>query len=818
MAKHSKVLFLLCFLSVSSFAQKLRYDRPADFFEEALVIGNGTMGGIVYGQPDTERISLNDITLWTGEPCYNKVESPEAYKSLPALRKALSENDYREADRIQHDIQGHFSQKYQPLGEMLIQFLEPEGPVTNYQRWLDIGNATAHTTYQRGAYRYETEYFATCPDSGMVIRITTSNPRGVKALLSLSCQLRSNIRVQEGRIVNDGYAPYASLATELPSFKDSKEKFSYDENRGIHFRTVIATSASNVSPQGNKLLVEGGREVLVYVTNSTSFSGFDRDPVRQGLPYREIADRRMSNLKSLSYKKLLRRHISDYQNLYNRVKLTLGDPSSQPDEEKTTDVLLREYVDENLFSPQLETLYFQYGRYLLISCSRTPGVPANLQGLWNERILPPWSCNYTCNINLEENYWHAETGALPEMHNSLFTYLRNLSVSGHNTAKAYYGVNRGWCMGHNSDPWAMTCPVGLHIGDPCWANWNMGGAWLSTHIWEHYSFSLDKDFLRQYYPVLKGAAEFCIDWLVPSSSLGVPGTEYLLTAPSTSPENCYHTPDGYDGRTCFGGFADIAMIRECLSDAVSAASELGTDADFVRQARATLQRLQPYKIGHQGNLQEWFYDWNDVDPHHRHQSHLVSVYPGHHLEDGLHSADEIRQAAARTLEIKGDQTTGWSAGWRVNLFARLHNSKGAYHIFRKLLNYISPDGYQGADARRGGGTYPNLLDAHSPFQIDGNFGGCAGVMEMLVQSNYSVSPEGQSSTTLELLPALPEYWSSGHLSGVRARGGLSVDMQWADSRVSRLVLTAQAPCSINLQANGTVQTLRLKKGKNKIHL
>ena len=364
----------------------------------------------------------------------------------------------------------------------------------------------------------------------------------------------------------------------------------------------------------------------------------------------------------------------------------------------------------------------------------------------------------------------------------------------------------------------MTCPVGLHTGDPMWANWNMGGAWLSTHIWEHYTFSLDKAFLKEYYPVLKGAAEFCLGWLVNSSDF-IPQTtdiDYLITAPATSPENSFITPNGYHGRTCFGGFADIAMIRECLSDARDAAKVLGVDKDFITEADKALARLQPYKIGHKGNLQEWFYDWEDEDPHHRHQSHLFGVYPGHHLDDGVNTKETIHRAASRTLELKGDQTTGWSTGWRVNLYARLHDAKNAYHIYRKLLSYVSPDGYRGSDARRGGGTYPNLLDAHSPFQIDGNFGGCAGVIEMLIQSEYTVC-EGSPLTTLELLPALPDNWKDGSVSGIRARGGITVDMTWKDKQVTSLTLTAQQPCTVSLLANGQQQTLKLKKGRFKIN-
>jgi alpha-L-fucosidase 2 len=690
--------------------------------------------------------------------------------------------------------------------------------VTGYKRWLDIGNATVHTVYHRGAYQYATEYFATHPDSGIVIRMTTDNPRGIHVRLSMSCQLRHVKSATNGGVmVVDGYAGYASL----PSYYEAKEKFAYDPNRGIHFRTKMQVAATNLRAEDDCVVVDGSREVTLYLVSATSFNGYDKDPVREGRDYKALGDQRLRRLVAVPYQELLTRHMNDYKGVYDRVKLELGTPDLRPQtSDRPTDEVLREYLDESIFNPDLEALYFQYGRYLLISCSRTPNVPANLQGLWNESILPPWSCNYTSNINVEENYWAAETAALPEMHQSLFTYMKELQGSGELTAKAYYGVNRGWCLAHNTDIWAMTCPVGLHTGDPMWANWNMGGAWISTHIWEHYTFSLDKDFLKEYYPVLKGAAEFCLGWLVNADDLqpAIYGNENrpargLITAPSTSPENVFITDDGYHGRTCYGGFADIAMIRECLTDARNAATILGLDKDFIAEANEALSRLQPYKIGKKGNLQEWFYDWEDEDPHHRHQSHLFGIYPGHNINDGVNTKEAIHRAASKTLELKGDKTTGWSTGWRVNLYARLHDAKNAYHIYRKLLSYVSPDKYKGPDARRGGGTYPNLLDAHSPFQIDGNFGGCAGVVEMLMQSDYDV--KGQMST-IELLPALPESWKDGSISGIRARGGITVDMTWRNSRVTSLTLTAQRACKVALIMNGTQKVMKLKKGKNTI--
>jgi len=451
------------------------------------------------------------------------------------------------------------------------------------------------------------------------------------------------------------------------------------------------------------------------------------------------------------------------------VTCPVGEPSALP-----TDRRLLAYADgaEDL---GLEELYFQYGRYLLISCSRTDGVPANLQGLWNESVDPPWSCNYTININLEENYWPAEVAGLGDLHLAMLQWLKGLSANGARAAKDYYAIGKGWNAGHNSDIWAMATPVGLGVSDPCWANWTMGGAWLSTHIWEHYLFSRDRDFLKEYYPILKGAAQFCLKWLVSKDG-------ELITSPGTSPENKYVTPEGFKGATSYGNTADLAFARECLQDAFKASKALGRGCIFRHKIKRALRKLRSYQVASDGHLQEWYYDWADQDPQHRHQSHLAGLYPGHQLSP--EGTPELADAAAKVLEIKGDNTTGWSTGWRVNLYARLHDSEGAYRIYRRLLQYVSPDGYEGPDKRRGGGTYPNLLDAHSPFQIDGNFGGCAGVLEMLVQS---------SENEIVLLPACPKQWPDGSLSGVRTRTGATIAFSWQDGTVTDFRYLTLAP-------------------------
>ena len=757
----------------------LHYDTPATYFEEALPIGNGTQGAMIYGGIGEDKISLNDITLWTGEPD-TEVYSPDAHKSIEGIREALFREDYRQADQLQKAVQGHYSQNYQPLGTLTIR--SDQSAASDYQRTLDISRAVATVSYGN----YSREYFASAPDSVIVIRLKAQQGAKLNLCLGYHCQL-PNLRTasvsKEGvaTMSIDGYAAW----TSKPSYSGGSKSFRYDTGRGIHFRTlirVVNTDGKISDRHHDELQLTDCTEALVLIANATSFNGNDKDPVREGRDYKKLVAQRIDHAAATAYADLLRRHEADYTAYYNRVSLDLGTTPAAI-QQKTTEQQLRDYTERQEQNPDLEELYFNYGRYLLISCSRTSGVPANLQGLWNEKLLPPWSCNYTSNINVEENYWPAEQAGLGDMHQSLLGFIQKLPVTGTETAKAYYGVNEGWCLAHNTDIWAMTCPVGERGGDPSWACWNMGGAWISTHLWEHYAFTQDIDYLRQVYPTLKGAADFCLGWLVEKDG-------YLLTAPATSPENIYRTTDGYEGRTVYGGFADLAMVRECLMDTRQAALLVGESKDYIARLDATLGKLLPYRVGKQGNLQEWFHDWADQDPHHRHQSHLFGLYPGHHIT--VAETPALAAACKRTLEIKGDKTTGWSTGWRVNLQARLREAEAAYHIYRVLLNYISPDAYRGPGRRTGGGTYPNLLDAHSPFQIDGNFGGCAGVMEMLVQSTFDAS----NAALVDLLPALPKAWAaSGTLKGVHVRGGATIDLAWKDGQLTALTLHRVAPAT-----------------------
>ena len=782
----------------------LWYEQPAQYFEESLPIGNGKMGALIYGGTETDSLYLNDITLWTGKPVDHD-EDAGASKWIPEIRKALFNEDYRLADSLQLHVQGHNSQFYQPLATLYIKDYAP-GKASHYSRSLSLDEALVNILYRKGDVCFRREYFASHPDKVIAMRITADKPASINCELTLTSQVPHQVKASPSSITLMGHAIG-------------------DSNNSIHYcsQLIPKLSGGKLEVTDSTLQVINATELVLYFINETSFNGFDKHPVKEGAPYIEKVADDAWHLVNYTYDQLRERHVKDYQSFFNRVKLTLGTTETDivagqktpvtEDQERIsipTDQLLKDYTDHGGNSRYLETLYFQYGRYLLISSSRTPGVPANLQGLWTPHLWSPWRGNYTVNINLEENYWPAFVANLAEMAEPLDLFVQALAENGKHTAKNYYGIHQGWCSSHNSDIWAMTNPVGEKNEKPEWANWNLGGAWLVNTLWERYQFTQDKEYLRHVaYPLMQGACAFCSDWLIENPKH--PGE--LITAPSTSPENEYVTDKGYHGMTCYGGTADLAIIRELFTNTLLATTALqGSHADegLLRTLMTPLASLHPYTIGKNGDLNEWYYDWDDFDIHHRHQSHLIGLFPGNHLAtpsgtDNAHSTlKDIREACRQTLIQKGDKTTGWSTGWRINLWARLHDGEQADHIYQKLLTYVSPDKYQGADRRHSGGTYPNLFDAHPPFQIDGNFGGTAGVCEMLLQS---------SSEEITLLPALPKAWNSGKVSGLCARGGFVVDMEWSHGQVTSARLHSEKGGTTRVIVNGQEKKVKVKAGK-----
>jgi alpha-L-fucosidase 2 len=768
----------------------LWYKQPAQHFEESLVLGNGTQGASVFGGVLTDKIFLNDATLWSGEPVKSADINPEAYKQLPIIREALKADNFKRADSLSKKMQGKFSESYAPLGTLFMDF--GHGPdAKNYYRELNLAEATSAVRYEINGVTYSREYFVSQPDHVLVIRLTSSKKGALSVALKFNSLLKNQVTVADNTLKANGYAPTRAE----PNYRGNRANaVNFNPDKGTRFTTLarIKNTDGRIVTTDSTLGISGGTEALIVVAMATSFNGFDRDPATDGLPNQQIAADRLTRAVAKPFAQLKKAHIADYQSFFNRVSLDLG-PTAAPN--LPTDERLKRYATKQE-DKTLELLYFNFGRYLLISSSRTVGVPANLQGIWNPYIRPPWSSNYTININAEENYWPAEIANLPEMHRPMLSFIGNIAKTGAVTAKSFFGAD-GWMAAHNSDIWAMSNPVGdFGSGSPSWANWSMGGAWLSTHLWEHFAFGQDKTYLRQEaYPLLKGAAQFCLAILVEDAN------GQLITSPSTSPENNFRTPDGYVGSTTYGTTADLAIIRECFTQTVRAAKVLNVDADFQAKLTAALAKLHPYQVGKLGNLQEWYQDWADADPKHRHQSHLFGLYPGHHIRPDL--TPELAAACRKTLEIKGDETTGWSKGWRINLWARLWDGNHAYKMYRELLTFVPPDGVK-TDYVRGGGTYPNLFDAHPPFQIDGNFGGTAAVVEMLVQS---------SETEIRLLPALPDAWASGSVRGIRARGGFDVAMSWENNRLKTSTIYSKIGGKTIVVSGGKTQTVLLKSGQ-----
>lgn len=792
MRQSSKLLICSFFLSffgkiAAQSDHILWYKQPAEFFEESLVLGNGKMGATVFGGVNSDKIYLNDITLWSGEPV-NANMSPEAYKNLPAIREALKNENYKLAEELNKKIQGKNSESYSPLGTMEINN-HHNGKATNYYRELDISKAISKVSYEVDGVKFTREYFVSASDKIMIIKLTSSKKGALNFDINSNSLLQFKTEVKDNVLSMNGSAPiHENQGYEVvPAFLLEKE-------RGTRFTSLmkIKNTDGTITSSTSTLGVKNATEALIYVSIATSFNGFDKNPATEGLNDKAIALDNLNKAFSKSFDKLKQTHIADYQKFYNRVSLNLG--KTEAPNLPTDERLLR--YSEGKEDKNLEVLYFNFGRYLLISSSRTLGVPANLQGLWNPYLNPPWSSNYTTNINLEENYWLAENTNLSEMHLPLLSFIKNLSVTGKISAKTFYGVDEGWSASHNSDIWAMTNPVGqFGKEEPMWACWNMGGTWLSTHIWEHYVFTQDKNYLKnEGYEIMKGASQFCLKWLVEDKNGN------LITSPSTSPENQYITPDGVVGATLYGGTADLAMIRECFDKTIKASKVLNVDTEFRTKLETALSKLHPYQIGKKGNLQEWYFDWNDKDPKHRHQSQLFGLFPGDHITPL--KTPELANASRKTLEIKGDETTGWSKGWRINLWARLWDGNRSYKMYRELLRYVDPDGKKTEKPRRGGGTYPNLFDAHPPFQIDGNFGGAAAVAEMLVQSN---------ETEIRLLPALPDAWESGSVKGICARGGFEIAMEWNAKTLKKLTIFSKSGGKTTLICGDKNKEILLKK-------
>ncbi|MCE7041660.1 glycosyl hydrolase family 95 catalytic domain-containing protein [Dyadobacter sp. CY312] len=750
--------------SQKSPGQKLWYDKPSGkTWENALPVGNGRLGGMVYGNVANEIIQLNEHTLWSGGP--NRNDNPDALAALPQIRQLIFEGKQKEAEKLANKAiisKKSHGQMFQPLGELHLDFPGHE-KYDNYYRELDIERAVAKTTYQVEGVNFTREVIASFPDRVIVIRLTADKPGKLTFSASYTSQ-HTNKEVK---------ATAAKDLTIVGFTSDHEGIKSAVRFKGI---TRIKTEGGSIMAGDTALQVKGANSATIYVSIATNFKNYQDVSGDENA----LAASYLNKAFAKSYTAILAPHVAAYQKYFKRVKFDLGktDQGNLP-----TDERLKNF--RNVNDPELVTLYYQYGRYLLISSSQPGGQPANLQGIWNNKMRPPWDSKYTININAQMNYWPAERANLSELHEPFLKMVEELSQTGKETAKSMYGA-RGWMAHHNTDIWRTTGAV----DGAFWGMWIAGGGWTSQHLWHRYLYQGDKTYLEKVYPILKGAATFYADFLVEH-----PKYHWLVVNPGSSPENA---PAAHEGSSLDAGTTmDNQIAFDVFTSTIRAAEILKKDPAFTDSLRQMRKRLPPMHVGQHGQLQEWLDDVDDPNDRHRHVSHLYGLFPSDQISP--YRTPELFSAARTTLTHRGDVSTGWSMGWKVNWWARLQDGN---HAFTLIKNQLSPLG----TTKDGGGTYNNLFDAHPPFQIDGNFGCTSGINEMLMQS---------ADGAVHLLPALPDVWQAGNIGGILAQGGFEVvDMQWKEGKLTKVEVKSKLGGNLRLRVPNPLKAADGKSVKN----